>query len=253
MYVPLDALLNEPAKLWEIKDALEVELFVALPDMLREKDRDLFLQDMERILEAHHQGLISGVLMRCMEEYALCRIADGLKRMADGSLYQINAGAYEFFGSEEEGITLSPECTWFESKEFLDALEAKGTVPSMVELPVYGNSVLMVTANCIRNTTFKCDHVAGIRDPLIDRKGQKILYLTNCRYCQNVLFNSRPLSLHKKWDRVEKLPDYVTGRLTFTHEYDGMIADRLTLFLSGTEKGIEPVSYTTGHFIKGVL
>ncbi len=253
IYVPVFVLKEHMDKAVFLTDKLQGSLFAALPDMIREKDRAVFLNDMEFVIEkASGQGL-SGVLMRCMEELAYFKDRNDLLRMADGSLYQLNTAAVQAFSSMTEGFTLSSECTWYEHLALLNALSKEGDRPSMVDLCVYGRGVLMVSANCVKNSNNRCDHTTGFGNTIVDRKNSEIPFLSNCSYCQNVLFNAKPLSLHNKWDQVKKLPDWVTLRITFTTESREQIRDLLAFYASDFTNGEGPADYTTGHFIKGVL
>ena len=232
---------------------MEAQLFIALPDMIREKDRTAFLEDLEFLRGEVREKRVYGVLERCMEEYALLAEEPNMVRITDGALYQVNHRAFSLMAEGEDGITLSSELTWYEEKAFLDGIRKDPNKAWILELPVYGRGMLMVTANCIRNSNGKCDHVPGFSQELIDRKGQHIPFMTHCRYCQNILFNAKPLSLHNKWEQVGKLGEGITCRITFTTESAEETENILLFYASAFTKGVEPDSYTTGHFIKGVL
>ena len=84
---------------------------------------------------------------------------------------------------------------------------------------------------------------------LIDRMGKEFPVYTNCRHCTNIIYNSVPLSLHKKVK--DKSGKY---RLDFTTENEKETKEVLKYFCQIYEKdGENPPykEYTTGHEKRG--
>ena len=107
----------------------------------------------------------------------------------------------------------------------------------------------MVSANCIYKTNAACrlSHKNGVhRGYLKDRYDKVFTALTNCKYCYNIIYNSVPLSLHKKYNRT------ISGfyRLQFSLEN----AEDMQYILDYYEKWMKGVAcdfpikeYTTAH------
>ena len=85
---------------------------------------------------------------------------------------------------------------------------------------------------------------------LTDRMGKEFPVYTGCRHCYNVIYNSVPLSLHKKVSTERG-----KYRLDFTAENEqetAKILDYFSCIYSGTEAGLPYKEYTTGHEKRGV-
>ena len=132
-------------------------------------------------------------------------------------------------------------------------------------LPVYGRTPLMISANCVRKTGGSClrnTKEQGGYCGLADRRGTVFPVWTDCRHCQNVVYNSVPLSLHKfaedpLWRGVRAL------LVSFTTENRQKILDVLNVYdgLRAQEHGRKSGQsssefrwkdeFTNGHFKKG--
>ncbi len=230
----MDVYLNNSS---EIPD--DIQIAYAMPYILRDKD----LNRMEAYLENVFHSGVSHVLVRNVEEIALIRKLQqkfSIYIITDASIYCWNTEAKAAISDYAVRKTLPFELN---SKE-LRPLRGQDT-----EQVIYGYIPLMVAANCIYKTNATCQlsqkesaHFAHLKD----RYGKIFTALTNCKYCYNTIYNSVPLSLHKKYNKV--LPGFY--RLQFSIEDTRSMKSVLDYF----ENWIHDISsefpvkeYTTAH------
>ena len=160
--------------------------------------------------------------------------------VTDTSLYCWNREAANLLSVYAERLTLPFELN---AKE-LRLLRAQNT-----EQIIYGYIPLMVTANCVYKTNLSCKNngeKCSQRAELKDRYGKTFTVLTNCKHCYNTIYNSVPLSLHKKYNRG--LPGFY--RIQFSIE-DKEAVCRILNYYENWMRDIPaefPVKeYTTAH------
>ena len=216
-----------------------LKVVYAMPFILRNKDLNRFQTYVENLLG---QGVF-GVLVRNVEELAMAIKVQRSKSFSiftDASVYCWNKEAKAAISKYAEHITLPFE---------LNAKEVRSLRDENTEQIIYGYIPLMITANCIYKTNETCQlskkkiaHKACLKD----RYGKVFTALTNCKYCYNTIFNSVPLSLHKKYNLA--VPGFY--RLQFsleTKEEMISILDFYEQWMQGG-KGEFPVrDYTTAH------
>lgn len=216
-----------------------VSVAYAMPYILRENH----LQEQRELLYALCEKKICQVLVRNVEELALAKSLSEeypLEIVTDASVYCWNRSAVAAFCEYASKITMPVE---------LNAKEMRPLRSNITEQIIYGFLPLMITANCLFKTNANCQKaLKGTRytAQLKDRYGKVFTVLTNCKYCYNTIYNTVPLSLHKKYNKA------LLGsvRLQFSIEepedmkaildyYDDWLDDRKTEF---------PVlEYTTVH------
>jgi putative protease len=171
-----------------------IELIYAMPYILRNKDNDSMISYLIRIIDAG----IRKVLVRNVESLSLVKKMQSeykISIVTDASLYSWNKEAKEAFLQYADKVTLPLE---------LNAKELRPLRDNCTEQIIYGNIPLMITANCIYKTNGSCQISSGKQEQsamLKDRYGKNFPVLTNCKYCYNTIFNSVPLSLHKKYNK----------------------------------------------------
>lgn len=171
-----------------------IELIYAMPYILRNKDNDSMMLYLTRIIDAG----IRKVLVRNVESLSLVKKMQSeykISIVTDASLYSWNKEAKEAFLQYADKVTLPLE---------LNAKELRPLRDNCTEQIIYGNIPLMITANCIYKTNGSCQISFGKQEQsamLKDRYGKNFPVLTNCKYCYNTIFNSVPLSLHKKYNK----------------------------------------------------
>lgn len=116
------------------------------------------------------------------------------------------------------------------------------------ELVVYGRIPLMITANCIDKTSGNCHKGSTLFSMLRDRKNALLPVLTCCKFCYNIIYNSVPVYLFDKLDRIRIQPEYYG--IIFTTENAAEVADVFKCFNNRTKP--EDNTFTRGHFTRGV-
>lgn len=217
------------------------ECFLALPR--------IFLEDYSSFITKHTKEItqidFDGFLIRNIAEYVFLKKA-GINGsfIADYSIYAFNdvSGSllleYGF-----DGITAPVELN---KKEL-----AHLNVPCC-ELPVYGKIPLMVTANCITKTTKGCHKTETVFSHIKDRKNASLMYMSCCRFCYNVIYNSVPLYLldrREEWDKM----NFTGISFRFTDENCDIVEKYIKSAVSGSDsENLTPANYTRGHFTRGV-
>ncbi len=241
-----------------------VEVWMALPYILRSKDQQL----MQQALELYVQGRIGGFLVRNLEEYGwLQKQAETISAQKDTNqegrsvnlllqhiqldhtVYVWNSHAASFWQNKGCGLTFPLELNGRECQQLLERTGSCG-----LEKLVYGRIPMMVTANCIAKTAGKClqgrtDRRTGI---LTDRYRKRFPVEICCDVCMNVIYNSVPLSLHQEWKHYGT----VAKRLAFTTESGQELRRIVDFFMSracGKQDRPPYEDYTGGHEKRGVL
>ncbi len=245
-----------------------IALWVALPYILRDKDRKI----MENCMELFRQGKIQGFLVRNLEEYGWLRqrAETGEKAVPwadsrrppyaygqteaqwiwlDHTVYIWNSQSAAFWRKKGCGLTCPLELT---GREWEQAHGVRGPGDGAPEKLVYGRVPMMVTANCIARTAGKClrGQNGQAKGELTDRYRTGFPVEIRCDVCMNVIYNSVPLSLHKECIHGMK------KRLSFTTESGGEMWEILRFFaeIKDAATGKPPYkNYTAGHEKKGVL
>ncbi|WP_035766024.1 peptidase U32 family protein [Butyrivibrio sp. NC2002] len=257
----------------DIPEHGESDIFIALPYVCRAEQSISYYEDIDKAIEYINKGIAKGVLVRNLEQLSyILSIGYKGRIVADYGLYVWNHHAlsmYETLAFNEMEFNLPLELNLHEQEDILkncDFVNALGSIKdeSLFAYQIYGKVPMMISANCVRNTLKECSGLRGsITDyskvSLIDRTGRTMPVVYDCRYCNNVIYNSASTSLFKKMDKIDRtLGKYgVAYRLDFTTEngdetleilkaYEGLVFDgemKNSQFLS-------EMDYTAGHFEK---
>ncbi len=141
----------------------------------------------------------------------------------------------------------------------LNAGELKHLRNADAELPVYGVTPLMISAQCVDlnfGTCRKTDRTAG-KTILTDRFSHKFFVKRICQDCYNVIYNDRPLYLLHRAEEIREL-GFGSHRISFVGE-DGatcaaVLEDYRRAFRDGetVSPPDDPACFTNGHFRRGV-
>lgn len=219
------------------------ECFLALPVIFRSPTVERHQEDWEEILASG----IDGFLIRSPEEYQFLRNQKyGGPVVLDAGVYTFNRRSREFWRQKGiSGDTVPLELRYQE-------IQKRGCSGS--ELIIYGYLPLMVTAQCLHQTSGGC-----MKKPEILRlkdRYQKQFYVKNeCRECYNVIYNSLPLSLLDQQKEIRELSPKAL-RLSFTVESGERTTEVARQFIRGFF-GDGPAErpdweFTRGHFLRGV-
>ncbi len=181
-----------------------------------------------------------GIVIRNIDELAwLKSIGYTGHIVMDYSVYAMNVIAEQFLWEQfpDAILTLPVEL----NQKQLERLTLSNT-----ELEVYGYQQLMVSAQCVRNTTTGCNR-KNDRLYLIDRMGKHFYVALICKYCYNLIYNSVPTVLY---DILSPgLRSDCNLRLHFTRETEEDMREVIERFLEGQPYSGE---LTRGHYKRGV-
>ncbi|MCI8668267.1 MAG: U32 family peptidase [Lachnospiraceae bacterium] len=218
----------------------EKKTIVAMPFVFREKARQYF----DSVLPVLKEKPIK-FMVRNVDEIGYLRKNGIYEFYTDYSVYAFNYTAVEMLTELGAGrITLPYELNYKELRNY--------PVPN-AELIIYGRIPLMISANCLNQTTGSCD---GKEKTLIlrDRLDKDFPVVNVCNYCYNIIYNNLPLSLLGVSQKVKQL-NMQTVRLSFTTENGqetGEILEQYCSVFCDDKERMEEKPYTRGHFNRGV-
>ncbi|MFT3984103.1 MAG: DUF3656 domain-containing protein [Lachnospiraceae bacterium] len=223
-------------------------LILVLPYIIRNRYFDRNQELLERLLL---QCGVEGVLISNYESlFYLQEIHYSGEIIADFHLYAWNEEAQKML--KALGCTKTTVPVELNKKELL----RRGIAGE--ELILYGRLPMMVSAQCIRNTTQGCDAAQGVLE-ITDRYGTKFPCNNLCKECYNVIWNSVPVSLHGERMLIERLgTDSV--RMQFTTETKEQTSRILQFYnkvlyhKDGETNNPQPpfTEFTRGHLNRGV-
>ncbi len=164
--------------------------------------------------------------------------------VSDSSVYTWNKEAVR--AVEALGITRTEVPAELNRRE----LGERGLAGS--EMTVYGRTLLMITANCLRKSTTGCTHIPG-QLVMTDRKNADFPVVCHCGICTNFIYNSLPLNLLPVYGQVQDL-EPAAVRFDFTIETGAeteAVLRQAQLTVSG-HAGASEEAGTRGHFKRGV-
>lgn len=233
--------------------------YLSLPQVCRVSVYERLKKDLAAIIL---REAVTGFLVKNFEEIALLQslwLKQGISKeiILNYNMYTYNKEAKVFW--REKGITR------FTAPVELNYQELKTLGVSDCDLMAYGYLPLMVSAQCLFESTKGCkrrektkaedNRAIGYSGTMTDRLGKSFFVQTNCDDCYNVIYNGQALALHKQADEILSLsPKKI--RLDFTMENSEQMQRVLKLFVDrffyGRKNDEELSDYTTGHFKRGV-
>ncbi len=231
------------------------KFYVVLPHICRLSVYERLNREIVPVIEDQN---VQGFVVKNFEEISLLQslLKDGAitnEIILDYNMYVYNLEAFEFW--REKGIN------HFTSPIELNYQELKTLDLSDSDFVIYGYIPLMVTAQCLFESTTGCnrwkDGTIGNSGYLIDRIGKKFYVQTNCGGCYNTIYNGEPLSLLRHSNEILELQPK-NLRLDFTIETGNEIERVITSFVETFVHGRRPAETmeisgsTTGHFKRGI-
>lgn len=218
-----------------------IEAFYALPHILRKDIRRLLDEAWDIIEES-----FDGILIRNIDELGfVCSKAYKGLLAGDYSLYAFNREAYGFIKRlcDKHNMNLESICAPIE----LNSKELAGVRGTYDEIVSYGYLPLMISTQCVRNTTKGCDKKNSLTF-IKDRYKKDFGVRAFCNFCYSVVYNSLPLFLQDKESEIKKA-DIGNMRINLTYEtpYE---AKKIFMIYKG-ERELEG-DFTRGHFSRGV-
>ncbi|MGN0153789.1 MAG: U32 family peptidase [Lachnospiraceae bacterium] len=224
---------------FEKKDIIELmnrypDYGYVLPPVLRMSSRreleDLPIKESRRIM------------VRCIDELAYLReIGYSGEVMTDYSLYGMNDYAAMFIRKifPEAGITVPVELN---HRQILSLAYPEHNS----EIEVYGYQQLMISAQCMQETTKGCNR-KNASFIMKDRMDKTFLVKSVCKYCYNLVYNGLPTVLFDCLD--DRISQQTAVRLHFTRENAVEVQQVLDAFFEGNTLSGEK---TRGHYNRGV-
>lgn len=237
------------------------ELVIALPYVIRKKDYASIEKNIFCVLE-QYQDIFSGIQIRSLDGMGMVRLMGyGGKLYTDTGFYIWNLKALQEWKNSIAGFCLPMELKGGEQRKLLNEKVS-------CEKIIYGRIPMMITANCVANSTFGCrKQTEGRTAELVDRYHKTFPVEINCTHCMNIIYNSVPLSLHGELSKWKERVDF---RLDFTVENERETEEVMAYFLKITgslsassksdfgynvnTSSLKPPynDYTTGHEKRGV-
>ena len=220
----------------------EIEPYLMLPYMLREEKTKEFFSYLSGLKEAGVQGF----LVHNLEQYALMR-EHGMQNctVLNASLSPWNCEGHKLFERlGMEGDTVPAE---------LNAREIQKRCNAGSEMVVYGYTVLMISAQCVKKNMDACRRENSVLF-LKDRYKKQFPVKCDCSFCYNTIYNSIPTGLLWEYQEVKELGTKAV-RLNFTIEDSKRTGTTAREFAEAYRMGRmpeHPQDFTKGHFRRGV-
>lgn len=240
---------EEMSKMVEAAYNNSKKIFCALPYIFRTEAKKEF----ENNLSFYKSEYISGFVLRNLEEYFYIHSYNECffhkDFIFDSEIYCYNKRTRSYLES------LKPALIHYSNELNNDELE--NLEMENGELDIYGYIPVMLTANCIKKTINKCDKQSSREEYYLREHTGNVLKIINvCRFCYNVIYHPKPLSLLGDFITVCNLKP-ASFRLNFTFESKEEMEKILKIFTYNTKcncgKYRDVEIFTRGHFRKGVL
>lgn len=264
-----DAILNRIAR-DTAEASAAVSVSAALPYVLRASDRSWMSEFYDK-----YKNKFCGFVTRTLEELEiLIKEEYNNKVIVDSVLYTWNRESEAVLRqsvpkSGQLQMVLPLELDRRELLRTFSEESGEGCGLEDKILTVYGRAPLMISANCVRKTCGRClaagadgDDRSGVYCALKDRTGAIFPVKTDCRHCQNTIYNSVPTSLHK-FTEDPLFREAGAVLVSFTTEGRREVIEVLNIFGepagSRRHKALLQTqlclgsSFTNGHYKKGAL
>lgn len=218
------------------------ECYLILPHILR----GMFADKLIAALPELEKSSLTGYVVRNLEEVEILKKSGSHKKcILDHNMYLFNSETERFWASLE-----------FERGTFpleLNARELRQQGGWKKELIVYGYLSMMVSSQCLVNTTKGCKNQPQ-NLVLKDRKQKEFVVKNHCKYCYNTIYNTSPLVLLDQEPMIRKIgPERI--RLSFTTE-SAQETKRVLQAFKEVFEGQKPAEwnqdFTRGHFKRGI-
>lgn len=222
-------------------------LYIELPPVLR----SLNLSEFEDLIDfAKGNDLIKGVYVNQYDAYELLKEKGFSKEICSNvNIYSYNNMSASLNSKLFDEITAPLELSLYDIPE----------INKSFSFLMYGRAPLMHTANCVLKTTGKCRKGLSDKENFVtlkDRLGVDFKVYIQCddSLCFNTIYNSKPTSLHKYFNRLKDrhLRCFI---FSFTDENTNDI-EKITDFFENVFNGINsepPYDFTAFHMKNGIL
>ncbi|SDI86186.1 putative protease [Lachnospiraceae bacterium G41] len=239
-------LINNPEAKSLMNDCSK-PIYIELPPVLRSLNQSEF---QELIDYASNNDAIKGVYANQYDAYELLK-KKGFKKeiCSNANIYSYNNLSASISSKLFDEITAPLELNFYDIPE----------INKSFSYMIYGRAPLMHTANCVLKTTGKCQKCLPNKESFVnlkDRLGVDFKVYTACdnNLCFNTIYNSKPTSLHKYYNRLKE-KGVNTCIFSFTDENTDDL-ERITNFFEDVFAGKNtepPYDFTAFHMKNGIL
>ena len=222
-------------------------VYLELPPVLRSLNQSEF----EELIDyASNNEAIKGVYANQYDAYELLKKKGFKKEICSNSnIYSYNNLSTSINSKLFDEITAPLELNFYDIPE----------INKSFSYMIYGRAPLMHTANCVLKTTGKCQKGLPNKESFVnlkDRLGVDFKVYTACdnNLCFNTIYNSKPTSLHKYYNRLKE-KGVNTCIFSFTDENTDDL-ERITNFFEDVFEGKNtepPYDFTAFHMKNGIL
>ena len=226
-------------------------LYLELPPVLRSLNVEEFNDLLKQSLEI---DAINGIYVNQYDAYYLAKSTGYSKDIrSNTNIYSYNSVSSAFNAKLFSNILCPSELAFYDIKSLKSERES-------VSVIMYGRAPLMHTANCIMKTNDSCFKQKGIVNDeyitLKDRLGVDFKVKTLCddNLCFNTIYNSKPTSLHKYYDKFNNF-GFGSYSFVFTDEKAPKTKGILDFYKSIFEgwSANADFDYTAFHMKNGIL
>lgn len=222
-------------------------VYLELPPVLRSLNQSEF----EELIDyASNNDAIKGVYANQYDAYELLK-KKGFKKeiCSNANIYSYNNLSASINSELFDEITAPLELNFYDIPE----------INKSFSYMIYGRAPLMHTANCVLKTKGKCQKGLPNKESFVnlkDRLGVNFKVYTACdnTLCFNTIYNSKPTSLHKYYNRLKE-KGVNTCIFSFTDENTDDL-ERITNFFEDVFEGKNtepPYDFTAFHMKNGIL
>ncbi len=225
------------------------KIYIELPLILRKLNEESFKKTVLKVSENKN---INGVFVNQYDAFLLLKEMNFQKEICGNSnIYSYNSLSYEFNKNLFKTVLNPTELSLNDYKSF---------DKEKMTMVLYGKARLMISANCVLKTCDKCSKKIKENKyefvDLKDRLGVDFKVYPDCdeMLCFNYIYNSKPTSLHKYYNKLNDL-GISSFAFVFTDESKKDI-DRVTNAYKALFKGNESdfsFDYTAYHIKNGIL
>ena len=239
-------LINNPEAKSLMNDCSK-PIYIELPPVLRSLNQSEF----EELIDyASNNDAIKGVYANQYDAYELLK-KKGFKKeiCSNANIYSYNNLSASINSKLFDEITAPLELNFYDIPE----------INKSFSYMIYGRAPLMHTANCVLKTAGKCQKGLPNKESFVnlkDRLGVVFKVYTACdnNLCFNTIYNSKPTSLHKYYNRLKE-KGVNTCIFSFTDENTDDL-ERITNFFEDVFEGKNtepPYDFTAFHMKNGIL
>ncbi len=223
------------------------KIYYMMPSVFRKKAQEEYEAHKKELFFGEHDGL----LVRNIDSFAFL-VGEQLYEKEikiDYSLYCYNQEAIDFFSAFSKNISFTYPIELREK-------EVKELVFSAADMICYSRFPLMISAQCLKKTTGRCDKKEEYL-VLKDRYEKEFIVKTECKYCYNLIYNSIPFSLI---DCTKDIKEIEPTKLRFhfvnekVKEAEQIIDDFCGVYFEelGEKNKAKKQKFTRGHFKRGI-